>query len=50
MTLVSDFGPAFRKRFVEEWAKLGAWVEHSSAYNPSSQSGVERSVGNEKSS
>ena len=43
MTLVSDYGPAFRNRFEEEL--LGVQVEHSSAYTPSSQSGVERSVG-----
>ena len=48
MTLVADSGPSFRNRFEEECAKLGVRVEHSSAYNPSSQSAVERSVGNLK--
>ena len=44
MTLVCDSGPSFRSRFSEECLKLGVRVEHSSAYNPSSQSAVERSV------
>ena len=48
LTLVSDYGPAFRNRFEEECAKLGVRVEHSSAYNPSSQSGIERSLGSLK--
>ena len=48
MTLVSDSGPAFRNRFEEECAKLGVRVEHSSAYNPSSMSEVQRSVGSLK--
>ena len=44
MTLVSDSGPSFRSRFSAECLRLGVRVEHSSAYNPSSQSAVERSV------
>ena len=48
MTLVADSGPSFRNRFDEECVKLGVNVEHSSAYNPSSQSAVERSIGNLK--
>ena len=44
MTLVCDSGPSFCSRFSEECLKLGVRVEHSSAYNPSSQSAVERSV------
>ena len=44
MTLVTDSGPAFRNNFEEECAKIGVCVEHSRAYNPSSQYGVERSV------
>ena len=48
MTLVSDSGPVFRNRFEEECAKLGVRVEHSSAYNPSSMSEVQRSVGSLK--
>ena len=44
MTLVCDSGQSFRSRFSEECLKLGMRVEHSSAYNPSSQSAVERSV------
>ena len=48
MTLVADRGPAFRKNYEEECAKMGVCAEHSSAYNPSSQSGVDRSVGSLK--
>ena len=44
MTLVCDSGPSFRSRFSEECLKLGVRVEPSSAYNPSSQSAVKRSV------
>ena len=44
MTLVCDSEPSFLSRFSEECLKLGVRVEHSSAYNPSSQSAVERSV------
>ena len=44
MTLVSDSAPSFRSRFSAECLRLGVRVEHSSAYNPSSQSAVERSV------
>ena len=42
--MISDSGPSFRSRFSEECLKHGMRVEHSSAYNPSSQSAVERSV------
>ena len=38
MTLVTDSGPAFRNNFEEEFDKMGVRVEHSSAYNPSTQS------------
>ena len=48
MTTVSESGPAFRNKFEEECAKLGVRVEHSSAYNPSSMSEVERAVGSLK--
>ena len=48
MTIVADSGPVFRNNFEEECAKMSMRVEHSSAYNPSSQSGVERSVGSLK--
>ena len=48
MTLVADSSPAFRNNFEEECAKMGVRVEHSSANDPSSQSGVERSVGSLK--
>ena len=48
MTVVSDSGPAFRNKVEEECAKLGVRVEHSSAYNPSSMSEVERAVGSLK--
>ena len=37
-----DSGPSFRKNLAEECSKLGVSVEHSSAYNPSSQSAAER--------
>ena len=37
MTLVADSGPAFKNKFEEECAKMDLHVEHSSAYNPSSQ-------------
>ena len=42
----TDSGLAFINNFVEECAKLGVRVEHSSTYNPSSQSAVERGIGN----
>ena len=45
MTLAADSGSSFRNRFEEECLKLGVKVDHSSAYNPSSQSSVERSIG-----
>ena len=48
MTLVADSGPSFRNRFAEECLKLEVRLEHSSAYNSSSQSTVERSIGNLK--
>ena len=48
MTLVSDSWPAFRYKFDNEWAKIGVHGEHSSVYNPSSQSGIERLVGSLK--
>ena len=48
MTLVPDSGPSFRNRFKEECLKLRVNVKHSSAYNPSSQSAVEISIGNLK--
>ena len=48
MTLVADSGPSFRNRFAEECLKLGVRLEHSSAYNSSSQSTVERAIGNLK--
>ena len=41
-------GPSFRNKFEEECLKLGVKVEHSSAYNSSFQSAVERSIGNLK--
>ena len=44
MTLVCDSGPSFCSRYSKECLRLGVRVEHSSAYNPSSQSAVERSV------
>ena len=43
--LVADGGPGFRTTFEEEAAKLGIQVKHSSGYNSSSQSSVERAVG-----
>ena len=48
MTCVSDSGPAFRNKFEEECKKMGIRTEHSSAYNPSSMSEVERAVGSLK--
>ena len=39
---------AIRNNFVEECSKMGVRVEHSSLYNPGSQSGVERSIGSLK--
>ena len=42
MACVSDNGPAFRNKFEEECKKMGIRTEHSSAYNPSSMSEVER--------
>ena len=40
LLLIADSGPAIRNNFLEEYAKMGVRVEHISAYNPSSQSGV----------
>ena len=40
----SDFGPGFRDTFKKEMKGLGIDVIHSSAYNPSSNALVERSV------
>ena len=48
LLLLADSYPTFWNNFVEECSKMGVRVEHSSAYNPSSQSGVERSVGSLK--
>ena len=48
MACVSDNGPAFRNKFEEECKKMGIRTEHSSAYNPSSMSEVERAVGSLK--
>ena len=48
MTIVADSGPVFRNNFEEECAKMGVRVEQSIANDPSSQSGVERSVGSLK--
>ena len=48
MVCVSDNGPAFRNKFEEECKKMGIRTEHSSAYNPSSMSEVERAVGSLK--
>ena len=48
MTLVADSSPSFRNKFKEECLKLGVKVEHSSAYNSSSQSAVKRSIENLK--
>ena len=44
IVLLADSGPSFRSRFEDECLKMGVRVEHSSAYNPSSQSQVERSI------
>ena len=43
--IFADGGPGFRNTFEEEAAKLGIIVKHSSGYNSSSQSTVERAVG-----
>ena len=43
-TAKSDSGPSFRLTWKEELGKLGVRVIHSSAYNPSSNGLVERSV------
>ena len=43
-----DRSPGFKNTFTKEASKLGVYVEHSSAYNPSSQSAVEKRVGNLK--
>ena len=48
MICVSDNGPSFRNKFEEECLKMGIKVEHSSAYNSSSMSEVERAVGSLK--
>ena len=37
---VVDSGPGFRNTFAEETSKLGVRLQHSSAYNPSSQPAV----------
>ena len=47
--IFSDSGPGFRQTFEEEALKLGISVKHSSGYNSSSQSQVERSIGQLKS-
>ena len=47
--IFSDSGPGFRQTFEEECLKLGITVKHSSGYNSSSQSHVERCVGQLKS-
>ena len=44
MVLLTDSGPSFRSKFEDEALKMGVRVEHSSAYNPSSMSQVERSI------
>ena len=43
--ILTDSGPGFRQTFEEEANKLGITVIHSSGYNSSSQSHVERCVG-----
>ena len=43
--ILADSGPGFRHTFEEEAQKLGITVRHSSGYNSSSQSHVERAVG-----
>ena len=43
--ILADSGPGFRHTFEEEATKLGIIVRHSSGYNSSSQSTVERCVG-----
>ena len=48
MICVSDNGPSFRNKFEEECLKMGIEVIHSSAYNSSSMSEVERAVGSLK--
>ena len=45
---VMDSGPGFRNTCVEEASKIGVKVQHSSAFNPSSQSAVEWGVGSLK--
>ena len=47
--ILADSGPGFRQTFEEECQKLGITVRHSSGYNSSSQSHVERCVGQLKS-
>ena len=47
--ILADSGPGFRHTFEEEALKLGITVRHSSGYNSSSQSHVERCVGQLKS-
>ena len=44
MVLLADSGKSFRSKFEDEALKMGVRVEHSSAYNPSSMSQVERSI------
>ena len=40
----SDYGPGYRETFASELKQLGIEVVYSSAYNPSSNALVERSV------
>ena len=44
MVLLADSGKSFRSKFEDEALKMGVRAEHSSAYNPSSMSQVERSI------
>ena len=45
LEISANSGPGFRQTFEEEANKLGIIVKHSSGYNSSSQSHVERCVG-----
>ena len=45
---ITESGPASRNDFAEECAKIGVREEHSTVYNPSSQSADEMGIGNMK--